>query len=135
MRGFSWRLLRDYRSGNFTRRQHHAWSVSSQAGGAPFQVFNTVQANLNTGAVWNNVTAALGFDATHTQATGIGVSAHDPNVACLSLSGFTAVTGIHHIYRTRTFGGMTGNPAWVIADNGLPDIPVLRVMVDNTDDT
>src|SRR5579885_1936917 len=107
-----------------------AWSVSAQSGGFPLQVFNTTQANLNTGAVWNNVSANLGFNPTQTQATSIAVSAHNADLAYLTLSSFTAVTHINHIYRTTDFGAH-----WAAADGGLPDIPVLRAMIDNTDPT
>ena len=53
-------------------------------------------------------------------------------MAYLSISGFTAATGVGHIYRTDDFGA-----TWSRADgNGglapLPDVPTLRILVDNT---
>jgi hypothetical protein len=121
------------------------WSLSIQARAAPspgatpvavpFKVFNTAQADLNGGAVWNDVTANLGFSASATQATGIATDFNNPNDAYLSVSGFTASTGVGHIFRTTDFGA-----TWTRADGAggamaLPDVPVLRVLIDRTDVT
>ncbi|HEV3113945.1 MAG TPA: hypothetical protein VGY99_25940 [Candidatus Binataceae bacterium] len=75
------------------------------------------------------------FNSAQTQATGI---AADPtpghsSVAYLSISGFTAATGIGHIFRTANFG-----KNWTRVDGAggaspLPDVPTLRILVDETD--
>ncbi|MGO9602479.1 MAG: hypothetical protein ACLQAT_03575 [Candidatus Binataceae bacterium] len=114
-----------------------AWALSQTSGTDGFVLSNTNQANLDSGATWSNVTANLMFDPTSTQATGIAV---DPNpghsqIAYLSISGFTAATGVGHIYMTNDFGA-----SWSRADgNGgaspLPDVPTLRILIDSTDAT
>src|SRR5215831_18118892 len=53
-----------------------AWALSTQIGATPFKLFNTTQADLNSGAAWNDGTGNLPFDSSLTQATGI---APDPN--------------------------------------------------------
>lgn len=130
-----------------------AWTVamSSPDGSVPFAVNNTTQANVQVdsthtnGGLWTDVTANLNkvFPVANTQATGIAVDPHNANVAYLTLSGFTSGanigTGVAHIYKTTDFGttwaeadGSTGNGA-VPGANPLPDVPVLRVLVDATD--
>ena len=65
------------------------------------------------------------------------------NVAYLGLSGFTVDTQVGHVYKTVNFGA-----TWSLADgnsivggnivakpNGLPDVPVLKVLVDATDNS
>lgn len=116
----------------------HAWALSQQSGTVPFKVWNTTQANLNTGVTWSDVTANLnaaftgGKTTVNTQATGI-TPLFDQNSAYITLSGFTAQTGIGHIYKTTNFGA-----GWTRADGAggaspLPDVPVLRLLVDVTD--
>ncbi len=114
-----------------------AWALSQTSGSRGFQVSNTTQANLNTGASWSNVTANLPFTATNTQATGIATdpTAGHSQYAYLSISGFTSATGIGHIFMTTNFGA-----SWREADgkggtSPLPDVPTLRILVDNTDTT
>jgi photosystem II stability/assembly factor-like uncharacterized protein len=107
-----------------------AWALSKQSGTTPFKLFNTTQADLNSGATWNDVTGNLPFNSASTQATGIAPDPHDANNAYLSISGFTAVTGVGHIFKTTDFG-----TTWTRADGAggrspLPDVPVLRVLVD-----
>jgi hypothetical protein len=130
-----------------------AWTVaaSSPDGSVPFAVNNTTQANVQVdgthtnGGLWTDVTAKLNavFPVANTQATGIAVDPHNANVAYLTLSGFTSGanigTGVGHIYKTTDFGttwveadGSTSNGA-VPGANPLPDLPVLRVLVDATD--
>ena len=130
-----------------------AWTVaaSSPDGSVPFAVNNTTQANIQVdgthanGGLWTDVTAHLNavFTVANTQATGIAVDPHNANVAYLTLSGFTSGanigTGVGHIYKTTDFGttwveadGSTGNGS-VPGANPLPDVPVLRVLVDATD--
>ena len=130
-----------------------AWTVaaSSPDGSVPFAVNNTTQANVQVdgthtnGGLWTDVTANLNkvFPVANTQATGIAVDPHNANVAYLTLSGFTSGanigTGVAHIYKTTDFGttwaeadGSTSNGA-VPGANPLPDVPVLRVLVDSTD--
>ena len=117
----------------------------------PFELWNTTTLNQDTsnggsGGTWINVTANLptgpGSSAINsdTQATGIAVDHNHPNTAYLSLSGFcggSAGTGVGHIYKTTDFGN-----TWAEADGGcgqaspaLPDVPVLRVLVDSADPT
>jgi hypothetical protein len=118
----------------FTSDRRRAWALSmSNAGGTPFKLFSTTQANRNAGARWADVTKNLGFDTSKTQATGISPDANNARDAYLSVSGFTASTGIGHIFRTTDFGA-----TWIQADGAggsspLPDVPVLRVLVDRTD--
>jgi hypothetical protein len=107
-----------------------AWALSKQSGVTPFKLFNTTQAGLNSGATWSDVTGNLPFDSAATQATGIALDPHDTNNAYLSISGFTAMTGVGHIFKTTDFG-----VTWTQADGAggrspLPDVPVLRVLVD-----
>ena len=134
-----------------------AWALagSSLDGTVAFAINNTIQADINKidatnsdGGIWNDVTSSLaatfaqgqtGVNALATQATSIGVDPHNSLVAYIGLSGFTSDTSVGHIYRTVDFGR-----SWTEADgsssNGqvpgaspLPDIPVLKVMVDGTD--
>jgi Abnormal spindle-like microcephaly-assoc'd, ASPM-SPD-2-Hydin len=128
---------------------NQAWAVamSNLSGSVAFAVNNTTQANLTVtssppnGGLWVDVTDALNsvFPVINTQATGIAVDPNNANVAYLSLSGFTADTAVGHIYKTINFGA-----TWSEADgssaNGatpgtspLPDVPVLKILVDSTD--
>jgi photosystem II stability/assembly factor-like uncharacterized protein len=88
-----------------------AWALSMQSGSTPFRLSNTMQANLNSGASWNNVTPNLPFNPAATQATGIAADPNNANNAVLSISGFTASTGIGHIFKTADFGA-----TWTQAD-------------------
>ena len=112
-----------------------AWALSTQIGATPFKLFNTTQADLNSGAAWNDGTGNLPFDSSLTQATGIAPDPNNANSAYLSISGFAAITGIGHIFSTTDFGA-----TWTRADGSrggspLPDVPVLRVLVDRRDST
>ena len=112
-----------------------AWALSKQSGATPFKLFNTTQADLNSGATWNDVTGNLPFDSASTQATGIVPDPNNTNNAYLSISGFTAITGVGHIFTTTDFGA-----TWTRADGAggsspLPDVPVLQVLVDRRDAT
>jgi len=105
-----------------------------------FKVFNTTQANVGSGAVWNDVTKNFTSNVENSlqdlQATGIAVDPNNPTIAYLSLSGSRAATGVGHLYRTTNFGA-----SWAMLDGaffsptGLPDIPVLKVMVERSDVT
>jgi hypothetical protein len=113
----------------------------------PFQIFTTDQANLQVsggqpnGAEWINKTSQLPpfVFPNSTQATGIAVDPFNYNIAYLSLSGFTSATGIGHVFVTTDFGGSwtqaDGNPTLESPPpaNALPEVPVLRLLVDNTD--
>ena len=115
----------------------------------PFKIFTTDQANLEVsgaqpgGAEWTDKTAELPTIVfpDSTQATGIAVSPFNYSVAWLSLSGFTAATGMGHIFVTTNFGGSwtqaDGNPTLQIPPpaSALPDVPVLRLLVDRNDST
>jgi hypothetical protein len=118
-----------------------AWAITAQIiaipavsqAAVPFTVWNSSNADNDTGATWNNVTAsltALGISATAAQVTTIAPSPVNTQVAYLGLSGFNAITGVGHIYKTTNFG-----TSWIEADGGLPDIPVLKLLVDKTDPT
>ena len=115
----------------------------------PFKIFTTDQANLQVsagqpqGAQWTDKTSQLPpiVFPNSTQATGIAVDPFDYSVAYLSLSGFTSATGIGHIFVTTDFGGTwtqaDGNPTLQIPPpaDALPDVPVLRLLVDRNDPT
>jgi hypothetical protein len=124
-----------------------AMETNSTARRTPFRVTTTAQANFQVdashpgGAVWTDVTANLSPYAlpTDTQATCLAIDPFDYRVAYLGLSGFTAATGVGHVMVTRDFG-----QSWTEADGGspdtypppanaLPDIPVLRLLVDRGD--
>ncbi len=95
------------------------------------------------GAIWTDVTANLSplVLPTDTQATGVAIDPYDYATAYLSVSGFTAATQIGHVFATHDFGAtwtqVDGNPNNEIPPpaNALPDIPVLRILVDATDPT
>lgn len=115
----------------------------------PFQIFTTDQANLQVsagqpdGAEWIDKTSQLPpiVFPNATQATGIAVDPFLYSTAWLSLSGFTAATGMGHIFVTTDFGGTwteaDGNPTLQSPPpaNALPDVPVLRLIVDRNDPT
>jgi hypothetical protein len=115
----------------------------------PFQIFTTNEANMQVsagqpaGAEWTNKTAELPpivFPAA-TQATGIAIDPFNYSTAYLSLAGFTSATGMGHIFVTTDFGGSwtqaDGNPTLQSPPpaNALPDVPVLRLLVDRNDPT
>ena len=92
---------------------------------------------------WTDKTAQLPpivFPAA-TQATGIAIDPFNYSVAYLSLSGFTSATGMGHVFVTTDFGGSwtqaDGNPTLQSPPpaNALPDVPVLRLLVDRNDPT
>lgn len=137
---------------------HPAWALamSSLDGSVEFELSNTTQADkdINSnpphGGFWTDVTASIDtallktnpdLGALATQATSIGVDPINSNVAYLALSGFTADTQVGHIYKTVNFGiswkiadGNTiVNNAIVASQTGLPDVPVLKILVDSTD--
>jgi hypothetical protein len=144
---------------------HPLWTLamSNLDGTVAFAINNTVQANMDInsnpphGAFWSDVTAGMDtvlkktntFGSLSTQATSIALDPHNSNVAYLGLSGFTADTDVGHIYKTVNFGttwteadgnsvmaGQNGNPGTIVQNpNGLPDIPVLKLLVDSTDDS
>ncbi|MGO8803930.1 MAG: hypothetical protein ACLQSH_12510, partial [Candidatus Binatus sp.] len=115
----------------------------------PFKIFTTDQADIQVspgqpgGAQWTDKTSQLPpiVFPDSTQATGIAVDPFDYSVAYLSLSGFTSATGIGHIFMTSDFGGswtqVDGNPTLQSPppEDALPDVPVLRVLVDRNDPT
>lgn len=137
-----------------------ALAMSSLDGSVAFEVTNTTQGNLQTGAFWSDVTTPLDtvlrksnstFGVLATQATSIATDPFNSNVAYLALSGFTVDpldpnggTAVGHLYKTVNFG-----TTWTQADGnsvsngailqnpatGLPDIPVLKVLVDKTNES
>ncbi len=109
----------------------------------PFKVFVTTQADRNDGTTaWTDLTGnlaaafATGKSTSDTQATTIAVSPFDPATAYLGISGYNSNTMIvapphvGHIFKTTDMGAHCAE-----ADTGLPDIPVLRLIVDKTDPT
>jgi hypothetical protein len=142
---------------NDGRNGRPAWALamSNLDGSVAFSLSNTVQANQEVasgtpnGAFWSNVSGGINTVLKETnsrgilapQATSIAPDPRNSNVAYLGLSGFTAFTQVGHIYKTVNFGS-----TWTEADgnsvsggaivqnpNGLPDISVLKVLVDSTD--
>jgi hypothetical protein len=115
----------------------------------PFRLFTTAQANVQVdasdpgGAQWLDVTANLEpmLFPDQTQATAVAIDPFDYRTAYLAVSGFTAATGIGHIFVTHDFGQSwmqaDGNPADDIPPpaGALPDVPVLRLLVDRNDST
>src|SRR5208337_2611794 len=126
----------------FARSDHrvaYAVAMSSSnscfGGPCPLQVYTTTEADFNTAATWSNVTGNLGFDPTATQATGIAIDPLHANIAYLAISGFTQATNVGHIYRTSDSG-----LSWTLIDgqagpSPLPDVPVLKILVDAADPT
>ncbi len=130
----------------FTPSDHtHAWALamSNLTGTVEFELSNTTQADQKLdgahphGGFWTDVTPALdtalkktnpSLGVLATQATTIAPDPHNSNVAYLGLSGFTSDTQVGHIYKTVNFG-----VSWTEADGGLPDVPVLKVLVDAND--
>lgn len=124
----------------------HAVALAAAGGAVSFRVYVTDEANCPDqptcpvptpvppalpGALWVNVTGNLPIETAATQATGIAIDPHNFRILYLSLSGFTAATGVPgHIYKSRDFGA-----TWARADGGLPDVPVLRVLVEKLDTT
>jgi hypothetical protein len=115
----------------------------------PFKIFTTDQADIQVnagqpeGARWTDKTAELPpiVFPDSTQATGIAIDPFNSAVAYLSLSGFTSATGMGHVFVTMDFGGSwtqaDGNPTLQSPPpaDALPDVPVLRLMVDRNDST
>lgn len=115
-----------------------AWAVSAESASGsgkagPFHVFNTTQANLNSGARWKDLTTGLPFNPGATQATGLAIAPKNPKVAYLSVSGFTAATKIGHIFRSTDFGSTWAERDGSSGSSHLPDVPVMRLLVDRTD--
>ena len=118
-----------------------AWALSTQSGSTQFKLFTTTQADQNSGATWTDVTAKLeaafpsGKTAANTQATSVAIRPDNPSVVYVALSGFTAATGIGHVYRTTDSGR-----SWTRADgtggpSPLQDVPTLKLLFDATDST
>jgi hypothetical protein len=112
-----------------------AWALAMSSGAAGFQISNTTQANLNSGAAWTNVTPNFNSTAgasanTSTQITGVTPDPFSAQTAYVTISGFKAATGIDHIFKTTNFG-----TTWSDVTGDLPDIPSLRLLVDNQDST
>jgi hypothetical protein len=114
-----------------------AWALAMSAdnGAAGFKISNTPQANLNSGATWTDVTANFNSTAgasanTRTQITGVTPDPFSAQTAYVTISGFKAASGIDHIFKTTDFG-----TTWSDVTGDLPDIPSLRLLVDNQDST
>ncbi len=140
-----------------------ALAMSNLDGTVAFQVSNTTQGNLqlnstNTdGGFWSDATPGLDtimrktnttYGVLATQATSIASDPFNSKVAYLALSGFTVDpldpnggTSVGHLYKTFNFGttwteadgNSVSNGAIVQSLTGLPDAPVLKVLVDATD--
>jgi hypothetical protein len=117
----------------------HAWSLSAQTNfktpPTPFKVFNTVQANLDSGAAWNDVTANLPLNPATAQGSSIVPDPNNSEDAYLSVSGFTAVTGVGHVFRTTDFGTTWAREDGFGGTAPLPDVPVIKMLVDRRDVT
>jgi len=121
-----------------------AWAIAMNngIGGGGIRVMNTTQADcpdqptcsagVGYPGTWNDRTSNLPFGPTMTQATSIAINPFDTtgSTAYLTLSGFKAITGINHIFKTTNMGA-----SWSPVDTGLPDIPVLKLLVDKRDTT
>jgi hypothetical protein len=117
----------------------HTRAFSVAALERSFAVHSTRQADLNSGAAWTDVSASLlavtGAPLNNTAIpTSVALSTN-PDVVYVTFGGFSANTGIGHIYRSTDFG-----ESWARSDgNGgaapLPDQPTLRLLVDRTDST
>ena len=115
-----------------------AWAVAQGNPNDGFRVLNTTQANLNTDAIWTDLTPNFGFlsdSLFKTQATGIAVDPKNPSIAYLGLSAFKATTGLPHIFKTSDFGKTWNEDDGAGGAAPLPDIPVLKILVDKTDTT
>jgi photosystem II stability/assembly factor-like uncharacterized protein len=120
------------------------YTLASQAANSdgttvfPFKVFVTTHGDLNAGVAFTDITGGLPFKTSMTQATTIAVSPFNPQVAYLGISGYNANTmivtpppggvGFGHVWKTIDMGAH-----WAEADGSLPDIPVLKLIVDKTD--
>ena len=133
----------EYASTGLTDRTK-AWSLSMMsssgcgaAGALPcaFKIFRTTNVNLDSGVVWTNVTSNLGFNTANTQATGIGTDVHNDNHAVLTVSGFTASTGIGHVFQTLDFGAHWARIDGQGGASPFPDVPALRPLIDRNDPT
>ncbi len=85
-----------------------AYALSMQSGAKPFKLFNTTQADLNSGATWTDITSNIPFNTSLTQASGVAIDPNNSNTVYLSVSGFKANTGIGHIFRSTDFGRHMG---------------------------
>jgi hypothetical protein len=104
-----------------------------------FAIYSTRAADLDFGASWtdvsHNLAAVTGAPRNDTAIpTSVAISSN-PDVVYVTFGGFTADSGIGHIYRSTDFGG-----TWVRRDGNrgpapLPDEPALRLLVDRTDST
>lgn len=121
-----------------------AWSLSMRSGfgcgsggrlPCGFRVFNTTKVNLNSGVIWTNVTGKLGFNTANTQATGIATDVRNDNHAVLTISGFTAATGIGHVFQTLDFGAHWTRIDGQGGPSPFPDVPALRPLIDRRDST
>jgi hypothetical protein len=116
-----------------------AWAVAmnnnSGSGFSGFEISNTTQATSNSAATWTNQTAhfnsAAGASANvNSQITGVTPDPFNASTAYVTLSGFKASTGVSHVFKTTSFGS-----SWSNVTGDLPDVPVLRLLVDNQDAT
>ena len=126
-----------------------AYALSSQTfatnAATGFKIFQTSQADLQVdgshpnGGAWNDLTINLPFKASRTQPTGLAVNPFNAAVVYLTLSGFSAVTGVGHIFASVDSGahwfrqdGNSGNTR-PPPSTAIPDVPVLRLLVDGND--
>ncbi len=128
---------------------HHnlAWALSATYRAGGFRLFNTTQADCpdqstcsagqGTTALWLEQDEQLPFGTDRTQATGIAADSTDTtgNTAYLTLSGFTALTGVGHVYKSTDFGSTWSEADGAGGSSPLPDLPVLRLLVDRGDST
>ena len=110
-----------------------------------FKIFQTSQANLQVdgshpnGGAWNDLTINLPFNASQTQPTGLAVNPFNAAIVYLTLSGFSAATGVGHVFVSIDSGAHwfreDGNSGNLIPppSTAIPDVPVLRLLVDGND--
>ncbi len=154
---FTWRVQGNINAYNPTQDVEfapsddtRAWALTLSETGLGFQIYNTTNANCpdqpgcsnpGTLAYWNQVTSRInaafpaGLTTADTQATGIAVDPYHAQIAYLSLSGFTAATHIGHVFRTADFGQNWAEDDGAGGSSPLPDVPILRVLVDRDDPT
>jgi hypothetical protein len=110
-----------------------------------FKIFQTSQANLQVdgshpnGGAWNDLTLNLPFNTSRTQPTGLAVNPFNAAIVYLTLSGFSAATGVGHVFVSIDSGAHwfreDGNSGNLIPppSTAIPDVPVLRLLVDGND--
>lgn len=108
------------------------WAISSGGGGAQAKVW----VSPDGGTTWNDITPP-DIQNLPIQPTSIDPDPNHAGVAYVTVSGFSAVTGAHHIYKF-SCSSPCSSGTWSAADGSggsspLPDTPTLTLLVDSTD--